>query len=423
MGVFEVFEHDVRDTLAHLYDPTYQPPPLLWEVTGSDPEQGIQSLQTSLIQEIEKLKPDPNVPPNARIRLIYDVLSCRYLQGLTQEEAAKCVGITPRTLRRVQQQGVHLLAQRLWERSRSKEPAVPGDTPPEKEIPPSLVDDTAEWHAQLKQELASLQESAPGLVANIGEIIQGTIEVSRALTSKHGVGLKAVSLEPNLLTTAQTSILRPILIRAIDKLVQQISPGGEIILSAVEEGEHIKITIIGHPTTADVPPDSDFIREALSTQHGSFVVRVEDEKIICQVTLPSASKITVLVVDDNTDLVHFYRRYVAGTRYEIVHLAEGQHLFEEISDSRPDIIVLDVMLPGIDGWELLTHLHERPDTRPIPVIVCSVVRGEEMALALGAALYLQKPVRSRQFIEALDQVLTQVRREASRAAPNTAVTG
>ena len=423
MAVFEAFEHDLRDTLAHLYDPTYQPPPLLWEVTGRDPEQGIQSLKASRIQEIENLKPDPNVPLNARIRLIYDVLSCRYLQGLTQEEAAKCVGITPRTLRRVQQQGVHLLAQRLWERSRSKEPAVPDDSPPEKEIPPSPVDDATEWHAQQKKELASLQESARGLVTDIEGIIQRTIEVSRALTSKHGVSLKAVSLEPDLLTTAQTSILRPILIRAIDKLVQQISPGGDIVLSTVEEGERIKITITGYPTTTEVTPDSDFIREALSTQHGSFVVQMEDEKITCQVTLPSASKVTVLVVDDNTDLVHFYRRYVAGTRYEIVHLAEGQHLFEEISDSRPDIIVLDVMLPGIDGWELLTHLHERSDTRSIPVLVCSVVRGEEMALALGAALYLQKPVRSRQFIEALDQVLSQARREASRAAPNTATTG
>ena len=64
------------------------------------------------------------------------------------------------------------------------------------------------------------------------------------------------------------------------------------------------------------------------------------------------------------------------------------------------------MLPGIDGWELLTHLHETPHTRAIPVIVCSVIRGEEMALALGATLYLQKPIRSRQFITALDQALS-----------------
>jgi CheY-like chemotaxis protein len=115
---------------------------------------------------------------------------------------------------------------------------------------------------------------------------------------------------------------------------------------------------------------------------------------------------TVLVVDDNQDLVHFFRRYTNGTRYRIVHLGEGSHLFETIESSRPDAIILDVMLPDCDGWELLSHLHAHPETTPIPVIVCSVVRQEDLALALGASLYLPKPVRRRQLIQALDTLLT-----------------
>jgi CheY-like chemotaxis protein len=73
----------------------------------------------------------------------------------------------------------------------------------------------------------------------------------------------------------------------------------------------------------------------------------------------------------------------------------------------PDVIVLDVMLPDVDGWNLLLDLHEHPATRSIPVIVCSVVREENLAMSLGAALYLSKPVSPRQFIRALDQVLGQ----------------
>jgi len=61
-------------------------------------------------------------------------------------------------------------------------------------------------------------------------------------------------------------------------------------------------------------------------------------------------------------------------------------------------------LPDIDGWELLTNLREHPATRSLPVIVCSVVREEELALALGAARYVPKPVRRQEFIQALDQV-------------------
>ena len=63
------------------------------------------------------------------------------------------------------------------------------------------------------------------------------------------------------------------------------------------------------------------------------------------------------------------------------------------------------MLPDADGWELLTRLREHAATASTPIIICSVVRREELALALHATLYLAKPVRRQQFIQALEQVL------------------
>jgi len=71
------------------------------------------------------------------------------------------------------------------------------------------------------------------------------------------------------------------------------------------------------------------------------------------------------------------------------------------------------MLPDVDGWELLTHLHQHPATRHIPVLVCTVVHAEELARALGAAAYLAKPVRRAEFIEALRQLRPQAPGSAS----------
>jgi CheY-like chemotaxis protein len=102
-------------------------------------------------------------------------------------------------------------------------------------------------------------------------------------------------------------------------------------------------------------------------------------------------------------MVHFFRRYVAGSRYTI-QVADGAHAFLDLVDElAPDIIVLDVMLPQVDGWDVLMHLNTRPETCEIPVVVCSVVRERELALSLGAKVYLPKPVRRQDFIQALDQ--------------------
>jgi CheY-like chemotaxis protein len=84
-------------------------------------------------------------------------------------------------------------------------------------------------------------------------------------------------------------------------------------------------------------------------------------------------------------------------------LSQGSKIIEEIEAIRPDIIVLDLMLPDVDGWQLLAELHEHPASRDIPLIVCSVVREEDLALALGATTYLPKPVQCHQLIAALDQ--------------------
>jgi CheY-like chemotaxis protein len=69
----------------------------------------------------------------------------------------------------------------------------------------------------------------------------------------------------------------------------------------------------------------------------------------------------------------------------------------------PKIIVLDVMMPGINDWELLGQLREHPRLREIPIIVCTILPLEQLALLLGAAAFLRKPVSRELFLQALDR--------------------
>jgi CheY-like chemotaxis protein len=155
-----------------------------------------------------------------------------------------------------------------------------------------------------------------------------------------------------------------------------------------------------------------FVREVLDMHRGGLEISRSGDELVVVLSLPvvvDAKPARVLVVDDNADLVAFYRAYVAGTRYQIEHVVEGGAALQAAQTLQPDIVVLDVMLPDIDGWELLVQLHGHPATSAIPVIVCSVIRDPELAIALGAAAHLAKPVRRRQFLDALDAVITPAR--------------
>jgi CheY-like chemotaxis protein len=236
------------------------------------------------------------------------------------------------------------------------------------------------------------------------ETINYAVEIERSLTARHGISLQVGNVQPNLVAATHPSALRQILIMAIAELARGAA-SGTITIDATLEAERIQITLTGPTPKGNDLPSGDLIGEILAAQGGSVEVGTEDERIYLRVEVPSAGKVTVLVIDDNLDIVHFYRRCTTGTRYHIVHAAQGQRTVEAVS---PDIIVLDIILPDADGWELLTQIHDNPATRLIPVIISSIVREEDLALALGATLYLPKPVKHKEFTQALDQALAQV---------------
>jgi CheY-like chemotaxis protein len=407
MPTFEEFEQSLRHVLVQFRDPAYHPPEFLWSILGYKPQQGIEAIQNAITETIESLKPTTaNTASSLRNQRFYELLTCRYIQELTQEETADQLGITPRHVRREQQQAIHELARRLWEKRTAKTPLTSEDASDER-----LGQESMAWRSQVREELAALEQSAPGSVVEVEAALRGVMKIGQALTSQHGTSLQIEPVEPGLTVAMHPSALRQVLITAIEKLVQSISPG--LITVAVERIEdQVHLLMTGTPAAADHPPNSDLIQEILAVHGGSIAAYLEAERVGFQIELPTADKMTVLVIDDNADLVHFYRRYTTGTRYQIVHLAEGQNALDTVKEVKPHIIVLDVMLPDTDGWELLTDLREQPATKTIPIIVCSVIRRAELALSLGASLYLPKPVGRRQFIEALDQVLmtTQVRR-------------
>ena len=155
--------------------------------------------------------------------------------------------------------------------------------------------------------------------------------------------------------------------------------------------------------------DIESARALVSLCGGRVSVDTEPSGVEIRVTLPQArdERLTVVAVDDNADLLSLFASYCTGTTYRIIPVSRGQQAMEAVAEHQADIILLDVMLPDIDGWDLLMNLHANPCTRDIPVIVCSVIADEHLVLSLGAVAYLRKPVWRKQLLDALGSVATQ----------------
>jgi CheY-like chemotaxis protein len=426
MVTYSEFKRELRDALANLYDPGYRPSEMFCAIIGCDSRGGAIAVQSAIIQAIKSLEPLPDVPVAAHTRRVYDLLYSRYVLRLTQEVTADRLGVSRRTAQRAQPEAVHVLARTLWERGGAGEwlesadgnGAVSDVQPLGKSSPDSQVPD---WRAQAEREVTALQESAPAAMCDVGEVIDGVMELESALTSQRDVHVEVGFVQPNLVADVHPIVLRQVLVTVIERLARCTSSGQIPVFARLEDG-NVKIAIATAVTPESELTGEDLVGYILPAANVLVSTHVDSGRVFVWITIPAGDTITVLVVDDNLDIVHFYRRAMEGTRYRIVHATHGQGLFDTIEASAPAIIVLDVMLPDVDGWKLLTHLHENPNTRSIPVIVCSVVRAEELALSLGAVLYLPKPVRPSQFKQALDRVLPAGLAKVSIPPANSAAT-
>jgi two-component system cell cycle response regulator DivK len=109
-------------------------------------------------------------------------------------------------------------------------------------------------------------------------------------------------------------------------------------------------------------------------------------------TQPLASKPVVLVVDDDPDCRTIYAMYLRTAGCQVFTANDGRAAIEKTNTLWPDIIVMDLAMPRLDGWEAIRSLHDSSWTRRIPIIAVSAVDvSRETAFEAGCDAYLSKP--------------------------------
>jgi CheY-like chemotaxis protein len=130
----------------------------------------------------------------------------------------------------------------------------------------------------------------------------------------------------------------------------------------------------------------------------------------------------VLVVDDHPPTVRLIRAALENEGLEVAAAANGAECLLAISSQPPDLLVLDVIMPVMDGFQTLRVLKENPDTRALPVIILSI-RGakEDIARGLvgGADFYLTKPFQMPELVAAVKRILAISEDPDSQVQPET----
>jgi GAF domain-containing protein/CheY-like chemotaxis protein/anti-sigma regulatory factor (Ser/Thr protein kinase) len=116
---------------------------------------------------------------------------------------------------------------------------------------------------------------------------------------------------------------------------------------------------------------------------------------------------TVLVIDDEAAVRDLMQRFLTKEGFRVVTAQGGEEGLQRARELRPDAITLDVMMPGMDGWAVLSALKAAPDLAEIPVVMLTIVDDRNLGYALGASDYLTKPIDR----ERLTAVLKQHRRD------------
>jgi signal transduction histidine kinase/CheY-like chemotaxis protein len=112
----------------------------------------------------------------------------------------------------------------------------------------------------------------------------------------------------------------------------------------------------------------------------------------------------IVLLDEDPTSQDLVEAYLDGLPAEVMHAWDGDKAVELVRRVRPAAVVLEVGLPGLDGFQVLTRLKADPVTAGIPVIVASTVDDRPRGLALGAAAYLLKPIRRHDLLDALRRV-------------------
>ena len=398
----------LRDALEHLNDTGYlMTHPLAGQIanlSGDDVTACGMRLRSLLLDLIESLKPAPDAPDWAPERRRYIILYNRYVLRQRMWEIEIKLALSERQVRREHSAAMDLLTTLLT--AHLGNPAHGGPLP---ETMESMAGD-----ASMLQEAIQRLIPAPS-VFSVAELLA---EVTALLSQADPACANALVYQvqpPDVEVYTDRGILAQLLMKLLQVLFARApgAPPASARLEVTTTKNLVCLTLFcpGMPLPLEDEP-LQLVRWLAQSLHSELMAPGEDHEGRegeWSLILPGTGTLRrVLVIDDEPASAELFRDYLSGREYQVFAETRAEEAVHRIEKVQPNVIVLDVMMPAMGGWEVLQHLRHGSQLpqplRDIPVIVYSVLDDKELALALGATRFFRKPILRQQLIQALDEL-------------------
>ncbi|PMB24787.1 PAS domain S-box protein [Fischerella thermalis] len=138
----------------------------------------------------------------------------------------------------------------------------------------------------------------------------------------------------------------------------------------------------------------------------ALVKQLKEHVITTKIALDENRK-TILVVDDDANIRELLRQHLETEGYNVREAKDGMDAIQQIKTTHPDLILLDVMMPQINGFDVAAVLKNDPQTADIPIIILSIVENKERGYHIGIDRYLTKPIHTEKLINEIGSLLSQ----------------
>jgi CheY-like chemotaxis protein len=395
------FQNDVKDILNHLSDPAYLENHNLISLFYTGDEAPLTTRMHAVRETFQKsinfLQPPEGTPSNATEWRCYKILNFRYFQLKEWHVIEEELGLSQRQVQRDLKKGMDALISILWDHYVSQNQGIDQIDLANEEMIETYDQEL------IKEELKNWEISYD--LINLSQILEQALQLCKSLLkTEFHERVDMGDVDGNLNVMVDQVLTK----QGLYKVFSMIGEGPEKLKVQVKTRKvndffyeisfsfnSLNVRTIEHWSIAQLFFTIQGLRHHISEKDGITGISV---------ILPVKKQISCLVIDDVESVRRLIERMLGSYGIQVFGADNYNNALNLIQLVKPDFILLDILMPKMDGWQMIKNLKSSPDTMEIPVIICSVLFEPELSQAVKAAAYIRKPINRLELIKTLQDL-------------------